>query len=68
MPSGTSRMTVSASHTLATFLLQSTMTHMQLVQKQEETERKDSKPPIEPGLKEKAIKVELKQYFFLSAL
>ena len=44
------------------------MTHMQLVQKQEETERKDSKPPIEPGLKEKAIKVELKQYFFLSAL
>lgn len=63
MPSGTSRMIAYASHMLATLLLQSYHDSHIVSTEQEETEGRDSKPPLESGFKKEAVEVGVQNIF-----
>lgn len=63
MPSGTSRMTAYASHTLATPPLQSYHDSHAVSTEQEETEGRDSEPPLESDLQKEAVEVGIKNTF-----
>lgn len=63
MLSGTSRMTTYASHTLVTLILQSYHDSHAISTEQEETEGRDSKPPLESELQKEAVEVGIQNIF-----